>query len=625
MKTIKISAYLLVISAFCLNVFGQIQAANESKKALAKTSNAQYFPLAELKAGMKGTARTVFSGSEPEEYQVEIIGVVPGAVGPKQDMIVGRISGGSADRTSVFAGMSGSPVYIDGRLVGAIAYSFPFSKEPICGITPIAQMLSIFEQNQNIKTKAKEPRAVSFAELASTDWKANFPNSAGVSSSLITNVSSNSALNSIVGQAFQPIATPVAFNGFSPETLNQFAPQLLSVGLFPVSAVGGAARISPLKTADETTLQGGSSVSMALVRGDSSMAASGTVTMRDGDKIYAFGHPFLSLGISDLPMSESSVVTVIPNVNNSFVIAVPNQMVGTMTQDRATGVFGKLGQSPKMIPVRINLETSRGQTETLNFEIAKDDFLTPILLNMTIYNAVVANERGLGDSMIELKGEIKIKNQQSVKLERRFAGASAVQIAAASVSIPVNALLDSRFDNVEISQVDLNLTSVDGSRTAVLERITLDKTEVKAGETVEVQAFVRTDTGRIFSQKIPVTIPADTPNGMLSVTVADGNSLNLAATFRQFIPKNLGELIKVINEIKKADRLYVQTNRVTNGAVVGASEMPNLPPSMLATLNNDRTAGGYKPTLLTVLTEQELAPAEFIVLGQQVLTIEVKK
>jgi len=625
MKTIRIPAYLLVISAFCLNVFGQTQSKNELKKVPAKTSNAQYFPLAELKAGMKGTARTVFSGSEPEEYQVEIIGVVPGAVGPKQDMIVGRISGGSADRTSVFAGMSGSPVYIDGRLVGAIAYSFPFSKEPICGITPIAQMLSIFEQNQNIKTKAKEPRAVSFAELASTDWKANFPNGAGVSSSLITNVSSNSALNSIVGQAFQPIATPVAFNGFSPETLNQFAPQLLSVGLFPVSAVGGAARISPLKTADETTLQGGSSVSMALVRGDSSMAASGTVTMRDGDKIYAFGHPFLSLGISDLPMSESSVVTVIPNVNNSFVIAVPNQMVGTMTQDRATGVFGRLGQSPKMIPVRINLETSRGQTETLNFEIAKDDFLTPILLNMTIYNAVVANERGLGDSMIELKGEIKIKNQQSVKLERRFAGASAVQIAAASVSIPVNALLDSRFDNVEISQVDLNLTSVDGSRTAVLERITLDKTEVKAGETVEVQAFVRTDTGRIFSQKIPVTIPADTPNGMLSVTVADGNSLNSAATFRQFIPKNLGELIKVINEIKKADRLYVQMNRVTNGAVVGASEMPNLPPSMLATLNNDRTAGGYKPTLLTVLTEQELAPAEFIVLGQQVLTIEVKK
>jgi len=244
---------------------------------------------------------------------------------------------------------------------------------------------------------------------------------------------------------------------------------------------------------------------------------------------------------------------------------------------------------------------------------------------MTVYNSLVANERGLGDSIIEVKGEIKIKNHQSVNLERRYSGASATQLAAGSVSIPVNALLDSRFENVEISEVNLNLTSVDGSRTAVLERIALDKTEVKAGETFEVQAFVRTDTGRIFSQKIPVSIPLDTPNGMLTVTVGDGGSLNAAAASRQFVPKDLGELIKMINEIKKADRLYVQTNRLTSGAIIGTSEMPNLPPSMLATLNNDRTAGGFKPTLLTVLTEQELAPAEFIVYGQQVLTVEVKK
>ncbi len=624
-KNAFIPACLLVFSAFCASVGGQIQAANQTKSAVVKSPTVQFFPLSDLKEGMKGTARTVFRGSQPEAYQIEIIGIVPGAVGPKQDMIIGKISGGSADRTSVFAGMSGSPVYIDGKLVGAIAYSFPFSKEPICGITPIAQMISIFEQNQTIKNKAKEPRSVSFAELASTDWKPNFPNNAGIPNSYLTNVNSGSALNSIGGQTFQPIATPVAFNGFSQMTLNQFAPQLLSVGLLPVAAVGGAARISPLKSATETTLQGGSSVTMSLVRGDSSMAATGTVTFRDADKIYAFGHPFLSLGISDLPMSESSVVTVIPNVNNSFVIAVPNSLVGTMTQDRATGVFGKLGQSPKMIPVKINLETSRGQTETFNYEVAKDDFLTPILMNMVIYNSLVANERGLGDSMIEMTGEIKLKNQPSIKLDRRFAGMQAAQLAAATVSIPVNALLDSRFDDVEISEVIVKLTSIDGSKTAALERIAVDKVEVKAGETFEVQAFVRTDTGRIFSQRIPVSIPFDTPNGTLLITVGDGSSMNAASSARQFVPKDLSELVKTINGIKKADRLYVQTSRVTNGAIVGASEMPNLPPSMLATLNNDRTAGGFKPTLLTVLTEQELAPADFIVSGQQTLTIEVRK
>ena len=622
MKKSIISASLLIISAFCLNLFGQSQAVNQPKSDSIKTSSAQFFPLSELKEGMRGTARTVFRGSEPEEFQVEILGIVPGFIGPKQDLIVGRISGGAADRTSVFAGMSGSPVYIDGKLVGAISYSFPFSKEPICGITPIAQMLSIFEQNQDTKTKSKEPRSVSFAELAATDWKPNFTETAKTTS-IITGA--NSMLESSAGQSFQPIATPLAFSGFSQETLNKFAPQLASAGLMAVSAGGGAARISPLKKSNENTLKGGASVSMSLIRGDVSIAAAGTVTMRDGDKIYAFGHPFLSLGTSDLPMFESSVVTVVPSVNNSFKLAVPNEMVGTMTQDRATGVFGKLGQTAKMIPVKLNLETSRGQTQSYSFEVAKDEFLTPILLNMTVYNSLTANERGLGDSLISISGEVKLKNQPPVKIERRFSGASASQLASAAVAIPVNALLDSHFDDLEISEITLNLTSTDGSKTATLERLALDRTEVKAGETFEVQAFVRTDTGRVLAQKIPVTIPADTPEGMLLVTVGDGGSLNSTATFRQFVPKNLSELVKTINDVKKADRLYVQTSRVTNGAVVGASEMPNLPPSMLATLNNDRTVGGFKPTLLTVLTEQELAPADFLVFGQQVLTIEVKR
>ncbi|MBA3335078.1 MAG: hypothetical protein H0T08_05640 [Acidobacteria bacterium] len=628
MKT-KLSACLLIVCAFCLNTFAQTItqtiAKNEIKVKTEKASNTQFFPLSELREGMKGTARTVFRGSEPEEFNVEILGIVPGAIGPKQDMIVGRISGGSSDRTSVFAGMSGSPVYLDGKLLGAISYSFPFSKEPICGITPIDQMITIFEKNQNIKIKSVEPRVFSFSELNAATWQPNLPKNAAVSNTILAGTSASSSLAVVAGQAFQPIATPVTFSGFSQETLNLFAPQLSSVGLLPVAAAGGAARIAPLKTANEKTLLGGTSVSMQLTRGDYSMAASGTVTWRDGNKIYAFGHPFLSLGTADLPMSESHVVTVIPNLNNSFKLAVPDAMVGSMTQDRATGVFGTLGQTPKMIPVRVNLETSRNQQETLNFEVAKDDFLTPLLLNIAVYNSLTANERGLGDSSVEMTGEIKLKNQQSIKLNRRFAGAQAAQFASLSIALPVNVLLQSRFADVEISDVNLNFVSVDGSKTAVLERIALDRMEVKAGESFEVQAFIRTNTGKIFSQKIPVTIPIDTPTGALTITVGDGGSMQQTAASRQFVPKDLSELVRTLNEIKKGDRLYVQTSRETRGAIIGSNEMPNLPPSMLATLNNNRTAGGFKPTVLTVLTEQEIAPAEYIISGQQNLTLEVIK
>lgn len=588
-------------------------------------SSAGFFPLSELKEGMKGTARTVFRGSEPEDFSVEILGVVPGAIGPKQDLIVGRLSGGGADRTAVFAGMSGSPVYIDGKLVGAISYSFPFSKEPICGITPIEQMIAIFEKKEGSKMTASEPRSISFAELASTNWSAGFPKNQASPSGLLAGVANNSLLATVAGQSFQPIATPMTFTGFSQQTLNLFTPQLLEAGLIPVSAVGGTAAISPLKKADETTLVGGDSVSMQLTRGDYSMAAAGTVTFRDGEKIYAFGHPFLSLGTSDLPMSESHVVTVIPSVNNSFKLAVPDAMVGTMTQDRATGVFGTLGQAPKMIPVRMNVTTSRGQTDVVNFEVAKDDFLTPLLLNIAIYNTAVAQERSVGDSTVQISGAINIKGQQPIKLDRKFAGGQATQFAAAAVAAPVSALMKSRFDDLQIDGINIDVTSTDGSKTAVLDRMAIDRMQVKAGETVEVQAFARTSSGKVFVQKVPVTIPQDTPAGMFSITIGDGKQIQENSAIQHFVPRDLSELISTINKLKVSDRLYLQTFRTTNGAVIGSSEMPNLPPSVLATLNNDRTVGGVKPAVQTIVNEIVLPPAEFVISGQQTLTIEVVK
>lgn len=619
----KFTCLLLLILSFSASSFGQSLTSNASAGGGASRS-AKFMPLTAVKEGMRGTARTVFRGSEPEEFNVEILGVLPGGVGPKQDLIVGRLSGGGADRTAVFAGMSGSPVYIDGKLVGAISYSFPFAKEPICGITPIEQMISIFEQKQQLEGKKNtEPRAVSFSELAASTLS-DLPRnraSAGIASGM----NSNSAMMAVAGQAFQPIATPVTFTGFSQETLNFFGPQLMQAGLLPVAAAGGAAAITPLKKANENTLLGGSSVMMQLTRGDYSMAAAGTVTFRDGDKIYAFGHPFLSLGSSDLPMSESHVITVVPNVNNSFKLTVPDAMVGTMTQDRATGVYGNLGQAPKMIPVKINVLTSRGQSETLNFEVAKDDFLTPLLVNIAVYNTVLAQERALGDTSVELSGEVKVKGHDSIKVNRRFAGSNATQLAAAAIATPVQVLMRGRFDDLEISGIEMNIASKDGSRTGVLERILVDRTRATAGETVEVQAFARTQAGRTFVQRIPVTIPADTPAGPLTIVVADGNTLQQASSTQQFVPRDLGQLITIINKLRLSDRLYVQTNRTTPGAIIGSSEMPNLPPSVLATLNNERTAGGVKPYVQTIVSETAVPPAEFIIGGQQTITIEVIK
>jgi hypothetical protein len=422
-----------------------------------------------------------------------------------------------------------------------------------------------------------------------------------------------------------PIATPLVFGGISQESLAMFAPQLLANGLLPVSGVGGSAAITPLAEVNEKTFPPGSSISVQLVRGDYSLAAAGTVTLRDGDRIYAFGHPFLSLGASDMPMTEASVVTVIANAANSFKLAVPGRMVGSISQDRASGIYGLLRQAPKMIPVKVNLHTSRDRTETFSYEVANDSFLTPLLLNITVFNTITSSERALGESTISVEGEIRVKGQETVKIDRRFSASNSAILAAGAIAAPVGSLLASGFDDVQLDGITLDISSSETKYAGTLERITLDRTEVRRGEKVEVQAYVRTESGKQFVQRIPLQIPEDAALGQLLVFVGDGGSLQEASPSKIFVPQDLSQLVRAINTMKKSDRLYVKLFRITAGAVIGTSELPNLPPSVVATLNSDRTSGGYTPTVLSPVFEMELPPAEFVISGQQLIAIDVVK
>jgi hypothetical protein len=573
-------------------------------------------PLTEVKEGMRGVARTVFRGSEPEEFGVEILGVVPDAVGPHQDLIIGKLSGELAMRTFVFAGMSGSPVFIDGKLVGAISYSFPFAKEPICGITPIEQMTTIFDKVGAVENPKFEPRSFSIPELQSAAW--NPAVRAATTERLLAG-----SLAAVAGQRMTPIATPLIFSGISQATLDQFAHLFSGSVLMPVATAGGGGKLGPMKKADASTLVGGDSVVVQLARGDVSIAAAGTVTMRDGEKIYAFGHPYFSLGSTDLPMNESHVVAVVPSTSNSFKLAVADSLVGSMKQDRATGIYGKLGESPRMIPVTIRLTTSRGREETIKFETAVDEMLTPLILNVGMLNAIGAQERGLGDMAITVNGDIAIKGEPSLTINRRFAGSTAGQLAAASSAVPLAALLKANFDNLEISGINLNVAIAEVSKTATLDRIEVDKTQVRPGETVNATVYARTEAGRIIEQAVKIAVPQDVPAGALSLMIGDGIETQKIAAVQQFSPRTVRELVGMINNIRGADRLFAVITKSGPGAVVGASEMPNLPPSVLATMNNDRSAGGSKAISLRTVSEMPLPPAEHIITGSQTIALEV--
>ncbi len=613
----RITALLLAF----MFIFGSFAVAAQTVSPIA--NGAQIFPLSEIREGLKGKAWTVFRGTKPEEFNVEIFGVVTNAIGPKQDMIIGRLSGQNAERTFVFAGMSGSPVYIDGKLVGAISYSFPFAKEPICGITPFEQMASVMKEASTANASPGALRTFSTAELRADIWQPS--RSAFTFPKVATGFASDSLMMAVAGQTFVPISTPVYFSGISQQALSSFAPHVLEAGIIPVASTGGSTSLSPMAASSEDTLLGGDSVVVHLSRGDVNVSAAGTVTLRDGQKIYAFGHPFFSLGATNLPMSQSHVVTVVPNVNNSFKLAVPDAMVGSMTQDRSTGIYGSLGQTPKMLPIKVKIRTSRGMSQEFNFESVIDELLTPLIISAGVGNALLSQERSVGDLTVELKGEIRVKGEQPIVLNRRFAGPQAPAFATSSVSTPVAALLRAGFEGADITGVDIDMVAIDGAKTASLERIELDKTQVRAGDTVEIKAIERTPSGSVIVQRIPLLIPADTQPGTLTVTLGDGNTVQQNAAVTQFTPRSAAELIATIGKLKRPDRLYAVLGRAGSGTIIGATELPNLPPSMLATINNDRSAGGPKSTTQTTIAEYELPFGEFLVSGSQNLTIEVVK
>lgn len=610
--------------AFCfIAMLGSVALASDS------TSNSKLMPLDQVRAGMKGYGMSVFQGSKPERFEVEVLGVLEGVPGPKQSLVIARLGGSLVDRTGVFAGMSGSPVYIDDKLVGAVAYAFPFAKEAIAGITPIKYMIDVFEQGKKEEAPSSSQR-ISFKTLigqSSNSASDSFP--AALSVQLSARAATNAALTPYVGQTMVPIATPVSFTGISQSALDNFAGDLRKIGIQPIVGVGGGSSLAPMVPATEDTLTAGTSVSVQLVRGDFTIDAAGTVTYRDGERIYAFGHPFLSLGATSWPMAEGTVVTVVPNFNNSFKLSTAGNLVGSINQDRSTGVYGQLGDKPRMVPFRVTVHTSRNKTEKYNFEIVSDAFLTPLLAKITMFSAITATERQIGGQTLKMSGRIAIDGQPDVLLDNSFTSPNgAALLAVGAVAQPLAVLLNSGFNALDLSGIDVDVTSTDSRSSGSLSRLLVDNTDVRRGESIEIQAFARNDNGTEFVERIPLVIPADAPIGPLVITVGDGASLNQIDRARpaaDFSPRDLGQLVRAINKLKRNNRLYVRLSRAGTGAIVNNEEMPVLPPSVLATLGSGRTSGGYTPLSVATLEEHELAPSQFIISGQQTITINVVK
>lgn len=583
-------------------------------------------PLEDIRPGMVGIGRTVFAGTTLEDFKVHILGVLRNVIGPKRNLILARLEGGPLAKTGVIAGMSGSPVYIDGRLVGAVSYSLgQFSTEPIAGITPIAEMVDA----------TMSPAAARGSRPVALNWPATpaqlieiWSRDLGRSRAFVDDPSQALVLSggsgeiSRVGAMLRPIAVPMVASGFDASVMDPISPALAAAGFVPMSSAAQA----PGGTAEggnNRRLAPGDAVGVALMTGDFELGATGTVTHVDGDRVYAFGHPLYNLGPTEFPMTKASVQVVLPSLMSSSKLASFGQVVGTIQQDRATAIAGRLGAGPSLIPVSITLNSDRGPSRSFSFGVVRDFTFTPLLTYLSVANVLTSYERGAGPATFTIRGTASIRSQDAIAFEDIFAGDQPAGGAAAYIAGPLTALLKNSAEGVDVDRIDLVIDASEQQRSARIERVWLDTARPRAGRDAIVFVAMRNARGDEVVKQVPIQVPANA-SGSLQLVVADAT--RTAADDRRDTRgadmQRVSQLIRTFNRARRNNRLYVRLTSPDSGAVVNGEPMAALPPSVLSVLEADRNSGTVGALRSTTRGEWEL-PLDFAVTGSRQLTLNL--
>ncbi|MEZ5290236.1 MAG: SpoIVB peptidase S55 domain-containing protein [Vicinamibacterales bacterium] len=576
-------------------------------------------PVDEVRPGMVGVGRTVFQGSTIDEFTVRIIGTLKSVVAPQRDLILAKLEGGPLADTGVIAGMSGSPVYIDGKLLGAVSYQLgQFPKEPIAGITPIGEMTDATALTSSRPLRpAAVPlgRAVSAGELRAL-WASALappqPFAAAVGDLLAA--TSSLGLSRQVATELRPITVPLTAGGFDHDVLDRVAPML------PGTSITAARAQAPAAGAGQP-LRPGDAVGVALLTGDFSLGATGTVTQVDGDKVYAFGHPLYNLGPTAFPMTRADVIAVLPSLVTSSKLASLGPVVGTVSQDRATAIAGHLGPAPAMVPVTIRLTSTRVPERSFSFQVVNDQLFTPLLTYLAVANVLTSYERQTGAATYVVKGEARV-NGRTLGFDDVFVGDQSAANASSYVAGPLTALYRNANERFTVDGITLAIDADERTRTAEITRAWVDDTPVRPGGTARVHVQLRTFEGedRLVTQAID--IPANAA-GTLQLLVSEGPRLALQDTRGPRAElQSVAQIVRAANRAKRSHRVYLRLTASAPGAVVDGEPMPGLPPSVAAVLDGDRSASGTTSLRSAPRGEWEVV-VPYAVSGSRQLSIAV--
>lgn len=573
-------------------------------------------PLDQIKAGMEGKGKSVFGQNKIEEFEVEIIGVLHN-VQPKKSIILAKLKSSTLEKTGVVSGMSGSPVYVNGKLIGAVAYSFPYAKEAVAGITPISEMVSISQE------KSESP---SFSPPVSIQKYLSLEKLYKMNEALFQ----AKTAHYIDGQTFKPLSIPLVFSGFSSSVFKKAKSFFSRIGFTTVRSGESVQKLEKLSPPD-LSLKEGEAVGVQFVTGDMDVSAVGTVTYVDEKEVFAFGHPMFNLGPVNYAMTKANVLTVVPSVSTSFKLASTDILVGSFVQDRSSGIYGKLGEMPNFMPLNVEMTSGSGENMNFKMKIVEDKILTPAFVNLVLTNLLSAEERSIGSLSLVLNGEIYLENGESVRLEDLFSGRYDTSVTNLSnlLASVVYFLINNEFQDLSIYRIDLRIRAYEEIKYSYLEKVWLDKYEVSPGERIQMKIYTRNYRGEVNKWELGMLAPHLPPGSVFNLVIADSQSLQQLETSQyktpSFMPRNLEQLIRILSHLRKNNRIYFKMIASKPGLFLHGEEMPNLPPSMRAMFSSPRAASS-SPTEINKSTlgyYQLRVPNVFQ--GMAVIPIRIKK
>ncbi|HEX3876969.1 MAG TPA: SpoIVB peptidase S55 domain-containing protein [Bryobacteraceae bacterium] len=605
--------------------------ANEPSLVRPKAGKVETMPESQVKPGMKATAWTVFQGTQPEPVPIEIVGILKNQWGPKQDIIVGKM-GGKAVRTGVAGGMSGSPVYIDGKLIGAVALRMSvFSPDAICGITPIDLMLEINDYDKSRPEDAKTP-----------DKIPTTPNrQVAVDSPMLQQLVAAGGGGPALGQMpnFVPIETPLTFAGFKESVLRNFGPLFNQLGI--AVAQGGAATTgSTLETTKpapgwQSSLSPGQTVAGVLVDGDMSVSGAGTVTYNDGHRVLAFGHPFFNLGPMDMPMTRGDVILTLASTYQPNKMINATDIVGALHQDRHSGIEGVLGAESHMVPVSMKVRSLGGKEavereKDFHFNVFVHQKWTPYLMMLSLYNSLSELNDLSDEGTYRLAGTVEMNGgQKGLELSNMQSSGEmmpAPMALAGWFGDKFNKLYLNNLAAPDVKRVNVTVDLIPERRVATIDNAWVGDADVRPGDTVPMKVFLRPYRGEMLERDFTVKVPAGLTKGEHRILLSDADTLNrmqnIAGIVNHYL--NIPETVSLINQERTNNRLYVSLVESSPTAYVDDKTLPSLPSSVLNVMQAGRAPTRTVLTSPDTATEETSLPFDYVVNGSYTLRLHVK-